>query len=76
MVPLQKDLAITEISFAKQRMKFYYGNISERQFFNIFKSLEIKGDSSENFISLFESRLDAVVYRAILFLQFLPPINL
>lgn len=50
---------------AKQRMKFYYGNISERQFFNIFKeALRLKGDSSENFISLLESRLDAVVYRA------------
>lgn len=50
---------------AKQRMKFYYGNISERQFFNIFQeALRLKGDSSENFVALLESRLDAVVYRA------------
>jgi small subunit ribosomal protein S4 len=50
---------------AKQRMKFYYGNISERQFFNIFQEAgRIKGDSSENFVALLESRLDAVVYRA------------
>jgi small subunit ribosomal protein S4 len=50
---------------AKQRMKFYYGNISERQFFNIFEEAgRLKGDSSENFIALLESRLDAVVYRA------------
>jgi small subunit ribosomal protein S4 len=50
---------------AKQRMKFYYGNISERQFFNIFEeAVRLKGDSSENFIALLESRLDAVVYRA------------
>ncbi len=50
---------------AKQRMKFYYGNISERQFFNTFTlASKSKGDVSENFISLLESRLDTVVYRA------------
>ena len=50
---------------AKQRMKFYYGNISERQFFNSFTlASKMKGDVSENFVGLLESRLDAVVYRA------------
>lgn len=50
---------------AKQRMKFYYGNISEKQFFNTFTAAsKQKGDVSENFICLLESRLDAVVYRA------------
>jgi small subunit ribosomal protein S4 len=50
---------------AKQRMKFYYGNISERQFFNIFTlASKSKGDVSENFVALLESRLDTVVYRA------------
>ena len=50
---------------AKQRLKFYYGNISERQFFNTFTlASKMKGDVSENFIGLLESRLDAVVYRA------------
>jgi len=50
---------------AKQRMKFYYGNISEKQFYNSFKlASRMKGDVSENFISILESRLDAVVYRA------------
>jgi len=50
---------------AKQRMKFYYGNISERQFFNTFEEAgTMKGDASENFVALLESRLDAVVYRA------------
>tara|TARA_A100001015_G_scaffold320059_1_gene445085 strand:- start:1343 stop:1960 length:618 start_codon:yes stop_codon:yes gene_type:complete len=50
---------------AKQKMKFYYGNISEKQFRNIFKAANaIKGDVSENFIGLLESRLDIVVYRA------------
>lgn len=50
---------------AKQKMKFYYGNISERQFFNTFTlASKSKGDVSENFVALLESRLDAVVYRA------------
>lgn len=50
---------------AKQRLKFCYGNISERQFFNTFEEAgRMKGDSSENFIALLESRLDSVVYRA------------
>lgn len=50
---------------AKQRMKFYYGNISEKQFRNIFKAAnKIKGDVSENFIGLLETRLDVVVFRA------------
>lgn len=50
---------------AKQRMKFVYGNISEKQFYNTFKlASTLKGDVSENFISLLESRLDSVVYRA------------
>lgn len=50
---------------AKQRMKFCYGNISEKQFFNTFTlASKMKGDVSENFVGLLESRLDAVVYRA------------
>jgi small subunit ribosomal protein S4 len=50
---------------AKQRLKFYYGNISEKQFFNTFTlATKMKGDVSENFIGLLESRLDVVVYRA------------
>lgn len=50
---------------AKQKLKFYYGNISEKQFFNTFTlASKSKGDVSENFIGLLESRLDTVVYRA------------
>lgn len=50
---------------AKQRMKFSYGNISEKQFFNTFVlASKSKGDVSENFVGLLESRLDTVVYRA------------
>lgn len=50
---------------AKQRMKFSYGNISEKQFYNTFvQASKMKGDVSENFVSLLELRLDCVVYRA------------
>ncbi len=49
---------------AKQKLKFYYGNISEKQFRNLFKAAtKIKGDASENFIGLLERRLDAIIYR-------------
>jgi len=49
----------------KQRLKFYYGNISEKQFYNSFVlATKSKGDVAENFVALLESRLDAVVYRA------------
>ena len=50
---------------AKQKMKFYYGNINERQFRNIYrKATQKKGDATENLIGLLERRLDTVVYRA------------
>lgn len=50
---------------AKQKLKFYYGNISEKQFRNLFElASKTRGDTSENFIAMLESRLDAVVYRA------------
>ena len=50
---------------AKQKVKGYYGNISERQFHSYYvEALRLKGDSSANLIGLLERRLDAVVYRA------------
>ncbi|MEM9278015.1 MAG: 30S ribosomal protein S4 [Pseudomonadota bacterium] len=50
---------------AKQKLKGYYGNISEKQFRRIYgEAVRQKGDTSENLISLLESRLDAIVYRA------------
>ena len=50
---------------AKQKLKGYYANISERQFRNIYaEAARMKGDTSENLIGLLESRLDAIVYRA------------
>jgi small subunit ribosomal protein S4 len=50
---------------AKQKLKGYYGNITERQFRNIYKlAVATRGDKGENLIGLLERRLDAVVYRA------------
>ncbi|MDQ0394038.1 30S ribosomal protein S4 [Labrys monachus] len=50
---------------AKQKLKGYYGSISEKQFRKIYEeALRLRGDSSANLIGLLERRLDAVVYRA------------
>ncbi|MBL0932790.1 MAG: 30S ribosomal protein S4 [Alphaproteobacteria bacterium] len=56
---------------AKQKLKFYYGNITERQFRKTYEeATRKKGDNSENLIGLLERRLDAVVYR----LKFAPTV--
>ncbi|HEY5238492.1 MAG TPA: 30S ribosomal protein S4 [Rhizomicrobium sp.] len=50
---------------AKQKLKGYYGNITERQFRRYYQEASRKtGDTGENMIGLLERRLDAVVYRA------------
>jgi small subunit ribosomal protein S4 len=50
---------------AKQKLKGYYGDISEKQFRATFdEAARRKGDTPENLIGLLESRLDAVVYRS------------
>jgi small subunit ribosomal protein S4 len=50
---------------AKQKLKGYYGNISEKQFEAIFEeAARRRGNTSEHLIGLLESRLDAIVYRA------------
>ena len=50
---------------AKQKLKGYYGNITEKQFSAIYDEAgRRKGNTSENLIGLLESRLDAIVYRA------------
>ncbi|RTL69085.1 MAG: 30S ribosomal protein S4 [Hyphomicrobiales bacterium] len=50
---------------AKQKLKGYYGNISERQFRSVYEEAgRMKGSTSEHLIGLLERRLDAVVYRA------------
>lgn len=49
---------------AKQKLKGYYGNISERQFRRLYQeAIRLRGDTSENLVQLLERRLDAVVYR-------------
>ncbi len=56
---------------AKQKLKGYYGSITERQFHRYYEdAVKAKGDTSENLISLLESRLDAVVYR----MKFVPTV--
>jgi small subunit ribosomal protein S4 len=50
---------------AKQKLKGYYGSITEKQFKATYREAErMRGDTSENLIGLLEQRLDAVVYRA------------
>ena len=50
---------------AKQKMKFYYGNMNERQFRNVYrKARNKKGNTTENLIGFLERRLDIIIYRA------------
>ena len=56
---------------AKQKLKGYYGNITEKQFRNTYdRAVKTKGDTTENLIGLLERRLDAVVYR----MKFVPTV--
>ena len=56
---------------AKQKLKGYYGNISEKQFRRYYaEASRRKGDTSENLIGVLERRLDAVVYR----MKFVPTV--
>ena len=50
---------------AKQKLKGYYGNISEKQFRKYYaEAIRMKGDSGDHLIGLLERRLDVLVYRA------------
>ena len=45
---------------AKQKLKGYYGNISEKSFYKYYEeAVRRKGDTSENLIEILERRLDA-----------------
>jgi small subunit ribosomal protein S4 len=56
---------------AKQKLRGYYGNITEKQFKRTYEEASRKkGDTSENLIGLLESRLDAIVYR----MKFVPTV--
>lgn len=50
---------------AKQKLKGYYGNITEKQFRRYYdEAVRRKGDTGENLVGILECRLDALVYRA------------
>jgi len=50
---------------AKQRLKNYYGNVSEKQFAKYYaEAIRRRGDAAENLIGILESRLDNLVYKA------------
>ena len=50
---------------AKQKLKGYYGDLTEKQFRRIYAEAERqRGDTGEILVGLLERRLDAVVYRA------------
>ena len=56
---------------AKQKLKGYYGDLTEKQFRRIYADAERqRGDTGELLVGLLEQRLDAVVYRA----KFVPTI--
>ena len=49
---------------AKQKLRGYYGNITEKQFRRIYsEAVRINGDTGENLVGLLESRLDSIIYR-------------
>jgi len=55
----------------KQKLKGYYGNITEKQFHRYYKeAVRRAGDTGENLVGLLETRLDAVVYR----MKFVPTV--
>lgn len=52
---------------AKQKLKKYYGNITEKQFRLTYEeAARRRGDTSQNLIGLLESRLDAFIYRSMI----------
>jgi small subunit ribosomal protein S4 len=67
----RKPTDFGEQLMAKQKLKGYYGNISEKQFRKYYaEAVRRRGDTSENLIGLLERRLDAVVYR----MKFVPTV--
>ncbi|MEO1044175.1 MAG: 30S ribosomal protein S4 [Pseudomonadota bacterium] len=50
---------------AKQKLKGYYGDVTEKQFKRAYaEAAKMKGDTSQNLIGILEQRLDMIVYRA------------
>lgn len=49
---------------AKQKLKGYYGNITEKQFRRVYKEASRhRGDTAENMVGALEQRLDMVIFR-------------
>ena len=56
---------------AKQRLKTYYGNVSEKQFAKYYaEAIRRRGDAAENLVGILESRLDNLVFKS----KFVPTI--
>jgi small subunit ribosomal protein S4 len=56
---------------AKQKLRGYYGNMTEKQFRRVYQeAIRRRGDTAENMIGLLERRLDILVYR----LNFVPTV--
>ena len=56
---------------AKQKLRGYYGNITEKQFRRTYnEAVKGRGDTTEVLIGLLERRLDAVIYR----MKFVPTV--
>lgn len=56
---------------AKQKLKGYYGNVSEKQLRKYYaEAIRRTGDTSEHLVGLLETSLDAVVYR----MKFVPTV--
>ena len=56
---------------AKQKLKGYYGNITEKQFRRIYdEAVRRRGDTIELLVGLLEQRLDTVIYR----MKFVPTV--
>jgi len=56
---------------AKQKLKGYYGNITEKQFRRVYQEASRRrGDTAENMIGILEQRLDMVIFR----LNFVPTV--
>lgn len=50
---------------AKQRLRKFYGNIREKQFFSLYQKASLyKGSPSNNLFNLLEKRLDVLVFRS------------
>jgi len=64
LVGFRKRTDYGEQLLAKQKLKLYYGDITEKQFRKIYEeAARRKGDTGENLVGLLESMLISVVYR-------------